>query len=96
MALSIEQIMQLAQRARLTLSEEEAKVYADDIGDLEKMSSALLPFFGSLGDVEDDPTPLSEMREDRVGVCLPRERLLALSSERERNCIAVPCAVKEA
>jgi len=95
MALSIEQIMQLAQSARLEISEQEAKAYAEDIGDLESMSSALLPFDAPLVERERDPHTLSQLREDAVGNCLPRERLLALSSLRESDYIAVPCAVKE-
>ncbi len=95
MILSTDQMMQLAERARLELSEAEAEAYAEDLGDLERMSSALLPFFGALGDIEDEPVGLSGLREDAVKESLSRERLLSLSSLREADCIAVPCAVKE-
>ena len=94
MALSIDQIMELARRAALELTEEEANAYAADIGDLEEIASVLLPFLGSSWDVLADPAPLSELREDRVERGLGRERLLTLSSRRRGDCIAVPVAVK--
>ena len=96
MALSIEEIGRLAQRSRLYLSEEELRAYAEDLGMLEAEAEALLRFFGPLGDVEDEPQGLSQMREDIAAPCMPREQLLALSSLCEGDCIAVPCAVKEA
>lgn len=96
MALSIEEIGQLAQRSRLSLSEKEARLYAEDLTALEKEAEALLRFFGPLGDVEDEPMGLSQMREDVPSPCTSREKLLELSSLREGDCIAVPCAVKEA
>ena len=94
MELSIDEVKLLAQRSRLALSEKELKKYARDLGALEELSAALLPFFGPANDTE-EPFGLSDMREDRVEAGICREEILKLSELRREEFFSVPCTLGE-
>ena len=94
MELSIEEVILLAQRSRLALSDRELKKYAKDLGALEELSTALLPFFGPANDTE-EPFGLADMREDRVEAGLDREEILKLSDLRQGDFFSVPCTLGE-
>ena len=94
MKVSMEEMRLLAHRSRLALSDGELQAYSLDIGELEELSEALLPYAVQVH-AEDAPQELSELREDAVRSGLSAETLLAMAPVRTGDCIKVPCAVKE-
>ena len=95
MKLSIEEMRALAQKAKLSLRDEELEQYAVDLAELEVLSHALLPYDRQATDAMQAPLGLSELREDRVQAGLTQAECLQLSPACQEEYIAVPRTVKE-
>lgn len=93
MKLSKEELQIVAHRARLALTEEEIEQYCADLGALEELSAALLPYSEPMLET-DVPHGLEEMRADEVRPSFPREEMLGQAPVREGEYIVVPCAVE--
>ena len=92
MELTVDELQILARRSRLTLSEAELEKFRRDLGALEELSAALLPYADPVCDT-DTPQGLCDMRADTVEPSLPRDVMLAETPVREGEYIAVPCVV---
>ena len=93
MKLTVEELEILARRSRLTLSEAELEKFRRDLGALEELSAALLPYAEPMSNTTDTPQRLCDMRADTVEPSLPRETVLSEVPVREGEYIAVPCVV---
>lgn len=94
MKLSMEEIQLLARRSRLALTEQELEKYSRDLGALEELSEALLPYTNGLSE-EKEPQTLCRMRADECKEGLPREDWLMRAPARKGEYVPVPCVVEE-
>ena len=95
MSLSYDEVRDLAVRCRLSLTDAEVARYANDLGELEALSAALLPYAEETNALGDRTCGLDGLRPDAVRVGLDREALLALGDRVAEGCFEVPAAVKE-
>lgn len=95
MSLSYEEVRDLAARCRLSLTDAEIVRYAVDLGELEALSAALLPYAEAENTLGVRTCPLDGLRPDAVCEGLDRECLLALGDRVADGCFEVPAAVKE-
>jgi len=91
MALTPEEVRQIANLARLKLTAEEEKRYAEQL-------SAVLDYAARLSDVDTSKIPptatvlplTAPLRKDEVVPCLPREKILANAPSSEEGMFSVP------
>ena len=95
MELTVDELRLLARRCRLTLSEQELEKYCRDLGALEELSAALLPYDGAPEKIW-RTHGLADLREDATVAPCDRELLLSLAPLRDGDYFLVPCAVEGA
>ena len=93
MKLSTEELQALAARCRLRLREDELEKYCRDLGALEELSAALLPYDGE-AEESDLSHGLDDLRPDAVEESDTRDVLLSQTSLREGAYLSVPRAVE--
>lgn len=94
MEISTQEILRLAERMRLNLTEEEVRAYALDLAALEQLAVALLPF--SESDSEEAlSTGLCEMRADEKGTASAHDVLFANASRQNGVFLTVPRVIGE-
>ncbi len=84
----------LACTCRIRLTQEECRRFCRDLGELEALCAPLLALAGECSD-EYRARPLSDLREDRVGECLPPDAVMAMAPRQSDGYIVVPRAVEE-
>ncbi len=92
MHISPEYVKELAARARLSLDEEACGRYAADLEELEVLCAPLLEVRADR-DARLRACSLTDLREDVVGVCLPREAIAEMAPTWEDGCVSVPRTV---
>lgn len=95
MNLRYDEVRELAARCRLSLTDAEIARYAVDLGELERLSAALLPFAEADASLAANARGLDALRPDAVREGLSREELLALGAQVNDGCFEVPAAVRE-
>ena len=84
----------LAERMRLSLTDDELEAFAADLEELESLSRALLPYTEAC-EAARKGCSLSAMREDEVLPSMTREALLQNASLHNGTFICVPRVVGE-
>ena len=88
-----EQIKQLAQTSRLSLTDSECERFSRDIAALEALCESLLSVSETVSE-KYRARGTDALREDRVGTCLPIDTIKAMTSAWEDGYIPVPRAVE--
>lgn len=93
MELTNEELILLARRCRLNLTEDEIEKYRGDIEALERLALALTPY-EAVGTEIAAFCELSQMRQDVAIPFEARERLLSEAPVRDGVYLVVPCTVE--